>query len=314
MAESREIDDFEKIDAEESSLRLDQFLCVSETRTTVTNVNDGVDYVDLFSNFLVEEAGFWIGKKIGKDNERVRKAVTFVSVFAILEFAENVLNIGSGFAFSKLDLSKITLSQIKETVERIEGKFDQLLEAPLKNAKDHCKSAISYVSNQMNNEAFQYFDKVINEATNALNLLNKKELTIKDFEGCTQAIQLLSFAKIARTSYDDKQDHFLPIALLTENKIRSIGNELENFVKDCESKKKLVHTGWFSSTKKHLRIQDMLDTILQLSYPYISESKGWTRMRTNILQTQETLTIKIKPKYMLYQLYTRILAISNLWP
>ena len=42
----------------------------------------------------------------------------------------------------------------------------------------------------------------------------------------------------------------------------------------------------------------MLDTILQLSYPYISESKGWTRMRTNILQTQETLTIKIKPKYI----------------
>ena len=34
---------------------------------------------------------------------------------------------------------------------------------------------------------------------------------------------------------------------------------MENFVKDCESKKKLVNAGWFSSTKKHLRIQDMLD-------------------------------------------------------
>ena len=167
MANSREVDEIEKIDAEDSSLRLDQFLCVSKTRTSVTNENDGEDNVDLFSHWLGEQAGFWIGKKIGKDNERVRKAVTFVSVFAILEFAENVLNIGSGF--TKLDLSKITLSQIKETVVRIEGKVDRLLEAPLKNAKDHCNSAISYVSNQMNKEAFQYFDKVVDNATTALN-------------------------------------------------------------------------------------------------------------------------------------------------
>ena len=42
----------------------------------------------------------------------------------------------------------------------------------------------------------------------------------------------------------------------------------------------------------------MFDTILKLSYPYISESKGWTCMRTNLLQYQQELKIKIKPQYV----------------
>ena len=63
-----------------------------------------------------------------------------ISTFAVLEFAQNVLNVGSGF--TKMDLSGITLMQIKETVKRIEGKVDTLLEAPLKKAPMHFESAI----------------------------------------------------------------------------------------------------------------------------------------------------------------------------
>ena len=48
MANGRESEDIEKLDAEDSSLRLDQFLCISNR--SVRSENGGEDIVDLFSN------------------------------------------------------------------------------------------------------------------------------------------------------------------------------------------------------------------------------------------------------------------------
>ena len=131
----------------------------------------------------VEEFSTWLGKKVGRRNEHLQSFTMIISTFAVLEFAQNVLNVGSGF--TKMDLSGITLMQIKETVQRIEGKVDQMLEAPLKNAKTHCDSAITRISNKFMEDAYHLFDKVINEATKAYNLLNKKDISMNDFQGST---------------------------------------------------------------------------------------------------------------------------------
>ena len=56
-----------------------------------------------------------------------------ISTFAILEFGQKVFNVGSGF--TKMDLSALTINQIKNTVKRIEEKVNKTLQAPLKNAK-----------------------------------------------------------------------------------------------------------------------------------------------------------------------------------
>ena len=64
----------------------------------------------------------------------MRTAATIASTYAILEIAENVLGVGTGFA--KMDFTGLTLAQIKETVKRIEGKIDIILETPLKQAKE----------------------------------------------------------------------------------------------------------------------------------------------------------------------------------
>ena len=94
----------------------------------------------------VEEFSSWLGKKVGGKNENLQSFTMIISTFAVLEFAQNVLNVGSGF--TKMDLSGITLMQIKETVKRIEGKVDKMLEAPLKKAKMHCEAQALLLNRQ----------------------------------------------------------------------------------------------------------------------------------------------------------------------
>ena len=223
-----------------------------------------------------------------------------ISTFAVLEFAQNVLNVGSGF--TKMDLSGITLMQIKETVQRIEGKVDKMLEAPLKNAKMHCEDAITSITFKQTKEAFGTFGTVINEATHAYTLLDDRDISIKDFNGFIQAIQLLIFAKVARTSYDEKRDCFLPMSLLHREKIDYLGKIMEKYVKDCQSKRNSIDTSsWYSRSKelqKKEQVQNIVDTILNISYPYISESKGWTDMMTKMTSTETAISFSVMPQYL----------------
>ena len=133
------------------------------------------DPIKAFSNI--------VAKKIGSKNDsRTEGILTMISTFAILEFGQNVLNIGSGF--TKMDLSGLTIAQIKQTVKKIEESVDKLLQAPLKNAKTYFDSALSKVSNECSDDAYDNFHKVIEQATNAYNLLETKNLPIKDFSSC----------------------------------------------------------------------------------------------------------------------------------
>ena len=201
-----------------------------------------------------------------------------------------------------MDLSAITLMQIKETVQRIEGKLDQMLEAPLKNAKKHFDSAIKRMSYKRTKDAYDLFDKVIDQATNAYNLLDNKDVSIVNFEGGIQAIQLLIFSEIARISYDEKRECFLPISLLKKSDISLLGNVLEEYVEGCIKKKENVKTStWYSKTKElqnEAKVQNIVDTILNISYPYISESKGWTNMWTKITSFVPTVSITAMPQYL----------------
>ena len=208
----------------------------------------------------VEEFSNWLGRKVGGNNEHLRSFTMIISTFAVLEFAQYVLNVGSGF--TKMDLSGITLTQIKETVQRIEGKVDRMLEAPLKNAKMHCDSAITRISHKRMEDAYNLFDKVINEATNAYNLLDQKDISMDDFQGCIQAIQLLIFAEIARISYDKKKECFLPISLLKKEDISLIGQVLSKHVTGCISKMDNVNTSAWYSKKKELQKKSKVQNIV----------------------------------------------------
>ena len=90
--------------------------------------------MDTIGSGGAEGFSFWLTGKLGIENEHARTAATIASTYAILEIAENVIGVGTGFA--KFDTTGLTLAQIKESIKRIEGKIDVLLETPLKLAMD----------------------------------------------------------------------------------------------------------------------------------------------------------------------------------
>ena len=45
-------------------------------------------------------------------------------------------------------------------------------------------------------------------------------------------------------------------------------------------------------------VQDMLSSLLKVTYPYISQAKKWTDMRTDLSSSQETMKITLMPKYL----------------
>ena len=154
--------------AEEASSRLEAYLC-----TTVKNGVQaaaqlgGVQGVD-----LVEDFALWMGSQVwfinfdidnstcckclsqvSGGNEAVETAVYVLTTMVVLETAQHVLNIGQGIA--EIDMSALTLHQIKNTVKRIEGKVDKILKEPLNTAKLYFDNALMEITNKSYSDAYQ---------------------------------------------------------------------------------------------------------------------------------------------------------------
>ena len=248
------------------------------------------DPIKAFSNI--------IGKKIGeKDHGKAGSILTMISTFAILEFGQNVLNVGSGF--TKLDLNGITITQIKETVKRIEEGVNSLIQEPLKSSKQYFEDALEKVSHSCNRSAEMDFKEVIKKARNAYNLIEKRNLSMKDFESCIEAMKLMIFSDIACNSYDESQEQpcFLPAVLLAPNKAKLIGDILKRRSTECSELKTKIKKSFTDSGERETA-QNMLDKALTISYPYISESESWTNMRKKINSDDFELKIKVSPQYL----------------
>ena len=206
-----------------------------------------------------------------------------MTTFAVLETAEHVFNVGSGF--TKLDMTGFTLNRIKSIVENIEKKMDILLKTPFKKALDYLKSAITFITKQMYEEAFHKLDTVEQEATTAFHFSSQGEKSTATLRESISAVKLLVFSKVMRCCYDKEKKVFLPYRILKMNIKGAIAEELEKLVKDCLSLSEEVKSKkWFLSKAKENEIQDTVDTVLTITYPYISEGLGWTNSFTEIPQ------------------------------
>ena len=239
---------------------------------------------------------FWLTGKLGIENENMRTAATVASTYAILEIAENVIGVGSGFV--KMDMTSITLSHIKESVKRIEGKIDILLETPLKLAKDRFRAALNMISNEDPKKAYETLKDVVDHATQAFYYMDSEDMSLKSFEACVQATQLLIFSNVARFSYDENSGSFLPFLTLSMQKKRMIATELMDIVSRClENRSRVKKDYFFSKSSDHkAKVQDTLDTILQVTYPFISEGKGWTKSLPKF--DLKDNTVKVIPKFV----------------
>ena len=202
----------------------------------------------------------------------------------------------------KFDMTALTLHQIKKSVKQIDRKVSKLLRAPLLNAIDHFNEVTDYFLSKKFEKAYITVDKVLNNATDAFNKIADENIDMETFADCVKAVQLLIFSKIISESYDSKQKIFLPYAKLSKDTKEVISRFIVRNVDKCISLKGNVEVSMFSfdKAKKKSIIQDMLDSILQLAYPYISQGNGWTDLNSKILNLVANCKVKfeVNPKYL----------------
>ena len=278
-----------------ASAELGQWL----SRSVLTEENE--DLLDASFELLFGDISEWVSAKIALKNKNgtVRKITYFLTNYAILEAAHHVLGVGCGFG--KLDMSGFTLAQILEIVKRIETKVDKMIKEPLNTAIDFFTDAMREIQNECPKDAYNTLDKVIDNATKAFHYVSGNEVDSESFAESIKAIQLLIFAKITRYSYDEERNCFLPFPTLPLNKVNLIGQTLEGYVKKSLEQKKNVTTtlfSWESTLEQENKIQDTLDQVLKICYPYISQARGWTNMRTKINPNEKQFTIKVMPQYL----------------
>ena len=74
-----------------------------------------------------------------------------------------------------------------------------------------------------------------------------------------------------------------------------ISDKLESVVKDCLEQKENVNvkTLFIESKGKKSVVQDMLDSLLKVTYPFISQSMKWTDMRSDLSMSDGKMKITL---------------------
>jgi hypothetical protein len=105
-----------------------------------------------------------LATKIGlaQASDATQTAAFVLTKVAMLEAAQTIFHIGGGI--KNLDMNSFTLARILETVKRIETKVDLILDAPLKVAIKHMKTAIITMETGNVKESLKYLDKVADQA------------------------------------------------------------------------------------------------------------------------------------------------------
>ena len=100
-----------------------------------------------------------------------------------------------------------------------------------------------------------------------------------------------------------RTDFFLPFSTLPLNKVTAIGGSLESLINKALVQRKNVKTsGLFvlaaKEAKKKSEVQNILDQILKICYPYTSQANNWTDMKTKIDPNENKFLISVLPAYL----------------
>ena len=103
------------------------------------------------------------------------------------------------------------------------------------------------------------------------------------YRECCKAVRLLVFATILQASYDEENRVFLSPDKLPKQQMDSIKSELEDIVRRSSEQKNNVKLKSFGFTvAKKSEVQDLLDSILKIAYPYISQGRTLTDMNKQL--------------------------------
>ena len=128
---------------------------------------------------LIQDFALSLSDKIGVGDEATQAAAFILVSSVILETFQQVLSIGGGV--KNLDLSCLTLHQIKRSLQRVERKLDKLLISPLRSAMDHFTTAVNLMVSHDFDLANKTLEKVIDKATDGLNNMEDKYVNLETF-------------------------------------------------------------------------------------------------------------------------------------
>ena len=253
--------------------------------TAASRWNTGVNVVDAAASIINRmDLGSTVSTALDPN------AVLMTTTCVVLSAASDV---------ASLKIPNLTMTKILQSLAKIEGKLDTILKTPLNNAIDFFHRAINYILTGNNEDALKIIADLYKEATTAFNYgigLDGKNISLKSYKECAKATRLKIFATVLEASYDKTADMFLPPHKLPEKKVNIIGVELERIVQKCLEQRSNVNTTKFfmEDTSKKSEVQDTLDSVLKMAYPYISEHKQLSSRKRGLAH-EDSIQLSLTP-------------------
>ena len=198
------------------------------------------------------------------------------------EFAYHLVGIGG--SFTSFNLTALTLTQIRRTLEDTRKKIQTVLDTPLLTAIDKFLTAINLLQNFQVEEAITSFRSAANDALTAFHYAEKQGYELKNLRDVYTATKFIVFAKLCIYSYDKNTQTIQPFVLLDSNKQNVIATELERDCTKFLDYHRNVQIGFFSLNKaaKNIELESMKNELLKYAYPYISEGKKYTSLNQEV--------------------------------
>ena len=210
---------------------------------------------------------------LGSKNSMVQTATFVVTKAAILEGAQ-LIGIGGGLA--KLDLVGFQMAQLQKQVAEINNKLGVILLTPLKLAVDFFGKALRHMENENTTDLIKEMEKVKDHSMQAFRYAEGQGATTQNLKNAVLAKQLTVLSEILTKSYDGAK--IIPFSHLDLVQKKTISLLIEDEIISMQSFHKSHSSSLFTLNKaeKAKKRQDILDRLLRVSYPFISEGRGFT--------------------------------------
>ena len=172
-----------------------------------------------------------------------------------------------------------------------------ILETPLKNAIEKMTTAFNLLENCQIAEAIIKLRDAENDAITAYNYAVLEGNSFASFEKAVISKKLQMSAKLCIYSYDSKSEIIQPFEVLDESKQRVIAIELERDCLDLVQVKENIKIPSLSVKKssKRQELQTLLNSVLKVAYPIISEGLKYidTRQEIDLSDTNGSIDVKV---------------------
>ena len=198
------------------------------------------------------------------------------------------------FKFAQEEVFTITRGAILEGVKLINRKLNVVLSAPLKLAEDYLGKFWVHMESQSYGDAIKELEKVRDQALEAFRCAEGQGATQENLKSAIAAKRLSIFSEILTKSYNGTM--IVPFPLLSSEKKKIISRLIEEEIKSMKRFRNSYKVSMFTWDKatEEKKVQDLLDELLQKSYPFISQGRGFT----DPLNTVTHLSFKILPDFI----------------